>query len=755
MKSAGVHRNFFQLKNHDWFFIRFNEINQYFSIFFICLILQISSVNVYGQKDSTIFQKSKIDSIKSSFKGINLKDAVYFRINKNKIDSVKSTPDSLAKKIIINRVHESAIKLKKSIKTSGTIRNSSYYSTDYLFGQEIPLFYNRTFVNFTINVGGLPINSGFTYSTEDSRFNRQMGMFQLQINQNHILEFLKSRAPNIEKQKLNSEYSDSISRSLENSIKFTSELIEKLNNPDYQSEIEKYKEIIDNAQKDSAYAQKKKIKTQLAQDKLDKYNIQNSKIDSLEKVRKILVQKLAYLKALKDYDYNLNEVLNDSINDRTKGIEKYKPNGIYNILSKVKNFGIGDIYPEYSKIIMNGFMMRGIQTDFQFRNFYIGYSGGITNNIGNQSPMSIFTNKSKIHAGHIGIRSVDESSIGIVMLSGETQQPNIGSITNFPNRSQVIGVKLNLNILSIGIFEFERAISSTYRTNPEIKTNEFLNTFKKSSYNSSTYARLFGHINETNTKYSFTYLRSELYFYSIANPLQRPDCQRFEFRTEQGLKSNKITLIFGLRKENDNLSGLKKYSTFNNLYELGGKMKFKKSRLSLIHKTSIITNSISTNQILNLKTYNLTYSRNDKFFANPLISTLNYNFISFMGQLDTLANNSHLFNYTITYFLGPKIVFRNFQNFVLPQEDTKNNLQYELTNGITIQINKFFSVDLQHGFSNYKNVDLRNRLKTTCTYKIKKVSISGNAEYQIVNSSLSPNYVNKILILGLDLVIIF
>ena len=720
------------------------------------VITSILSLNLFSQnnRDSINYNRSfKLDSI--SFLKHSKQDSLNKRFFNDSSFIFLNNKDSISKIDPINIYLPKSTNPKDYFRLNGTIRNSTIYSTEKLAGQEVPNFINRTFFDFKVNVFGLPLNFGYTHSSEDNALNKQIGAFSLQLDKSQIENFLKEKSKRKILDQVGGQKIDSISNILNESIANLSKNIESTSNRDYQKEIEKSRQIIEDSKNDSVYSKRKKAKVELAQKKIDTYNSQIKNIDSLEKVRKSLTQKLAYLIALRESGYDLSSYLNDSSKHRISPYRNRKSDGFSKILNGIENFELGDIYLSYSNLFMNGFMLRGLKADFQFDRFYIGYSGGITNNIGNNNPINSFSNDAKVQAANFGIGNQNDNSLGLILLTSNKTANFATNNLNIPERSNVIGLKFKLNLLGYGFLEIERAVSNTYRKNPEIKLDELSKTFKSTNLNSGTFIKLHGNISETKSKYLFAYTRNDLYFFSIANPMQRPDCQRLEFRLNQVLIGSKLQAILGYRNDKDNLSETKQYTTTSKNYELGLRLKGKRTNSMAHYRRTMISNSSTQNLMLDLTTLNLNYTRNDKIKGKKLVSNINYSFLFFDGQLDTLMNNTHIFNLMSNFHNGNKLGLSGGGNLNLPSSLKREFTQYEAFVGVSYLFNKSFSGEFKYSYREFQNIEQRNCFQIGINYNHKKITFNSFVEYQYVAQKvlIPKNYF--MLIMRFDLVFRF
>lgn len=712
-----------------------------------------------------LFGQAKEDSINSRFS--NIKDTSFAFVKKLDLDTLKGGKvldssliisnklDSNYKGNFINNLSGIKNKTTENFKLSGTIRNSTLYSTEKLNGQEMPTFTNRTFFDFNVSAFGLPLQFGYTHSTEDNALNKQIGAFRLQLDKSQIENFLKEKSKRKILDQIGGQKIDSISNTLKESIAKISKNIESTSNKDYQKEIEKSRQIIEDSKNDSVYSKRKKSKVELAQKKIDTYNNQIKNIDSLEKVRKNLTQKLAYLKALRENGYDVSGYLNDSSRQQISPYGKKYSDGFNKILNGIENFELGDIYLSYSNLFMNGFMLRGIKADFQFDRFYIGYSGGITNNIGNSNPINSFSNEAKVQAANFGIGNQNDNSLGLIFLTSNKTANFATNNLNIPERSNVIGLKFKVNLLGYGFVEIERAVSNTYRKNPEIKLDELSKTFKSANLNSGTFIKLHGDISETKSKYLLAYTRNDLYFFSIANPMQRSDCQRLEFRLNQAIIGSKLQAILGYRNDKDNLSETKQYTTTSKNYELGLRLKGKRTNTMAQYRRTMISNSSTQNLMLDLTTLNINYTRNDKIKGKRLLSNINYCFLFFDGQLDTLMNNTHIFNLVSNFHNGNKLGLSGGGNLNLPSSLKREYTQYEVFGGVSYLFSKSFSGEAKYIYREFQNIEQRNCLQLGINYNYKKITLNSFVENQYVGQKVLIPKKYFMLIMRFDLVFRF
>lgn len=717
------------------------------------------------QNDSLIIKKS----FPNPAKLIGIKDTIYSRdsiLNKavhpklkiishlsNQIDTsmrsdsikLKNSIDSVGLKKGKYKVNLDQMKIGASI----SLRNSTYYSKAPFIGQELPLIYNRTYLDIGVNAGIIPLNFSFQYATDGQFTVQRPGMFRIGIDYEKFQSLCKTRLNKIES---NSQYSKELD-SIENLIKNSTELLEKLKNKNlnynYKNEISNYKKMLEEASKDSLNLWSKKSRFKIAKEKVDKHNLDAKIIDSLEVLRKTWIQRFRFVKALKETDLNSMDLGNYKA---TKiPFDKHK---LYSFLGGIKDIGFGDVYADYSELLTNGISLRGGKIDYEAKNWYTGITTGST--VKNTSNRFIPNTEIKemVTCTQFGIGNIQQNYLGIVLVNGKVQSPSIKEVP-LNTKPFSMAIKGGVRYEDIIFMEFERAASTTIMNNSVIQSDQVLQTIFKGGLNTASKAKVGGDLLDKRLKLSAGLQQVGLYFNSSSNPYLRNDFMRIEFKADHLFLNRKLRISEGLRRDKDNLSGIKKYSTIINSYELGVEWR-RKSHLFKIHYLGNTMDFLHVDlQPIKTKLITTNYS-NIKSFTNGtrMMTNLLYQYVHTSQANDTLKTSNHNFNINsfIQFRLGSDLNF-TFNRLESYSKDTSNQTLISVIYGYPF---KRFRFQLGTQYRDLNKVEIRYVLVTGIIYKRNKFSSNLGVENSIIErASATKTNINRSLIAKLDLILKF
>jgi hypothetical protein len=500
--------------------------------------------------------------------------------------------------------------------TGFTSRLEFGYLSNPLPNQESPNYFSRFYFEPEFSLNGIKFSTSIMSSTEDLVQGKNLNYFNLGIDRNSIIDKLVSLAKKSENLKALD--------SLENSFRFYENLTEQISNKGQSSrflnDIENARKNLERAKSDSIYALKHKSEVLRAKILLEERQKELRVLDSINVIKKSILLKHQLLKNIIEKGVATNKIdasrlnttsLNNSkITDERNKLQKQhqKELNLYQKLSYIKNFQLLDAYPTYSLLAFNGFLVRGIDFEWNNNRQYFSTTAGLINN---QSESKTKLNLNGKHfSGRFGFGNLDENYTGLFF--SRTEMPFSNTFNSEQNLNYLTGIQIGAAKEDKRKVYIERIYSIL--TNPRYLGQNHLESLFKSIFNnfqnSASVIRYSENFWENKTNLETEFLRVDPFFFAFGNQYLRSDTRRIGISANQYLFRNRLKILAAFNNTRDNLTNYKSNTTQIEELSLGYELKLRKNHLKMRYrdigtkfgyeentrKTQITMASISNNQ---------------------------------------------------------------------------------------------------------------------------------------------------------------
>lgn len=635
----------------------------------------------------------------------------------------------------------------------GIFNVEGYYSNGTFYAQEQPAFYVRSYLDYTLKLWGVPINSKVTLVGDDFMQMKNISGMSFSLDKDFIksIENFNGKFKSVN---LNNKITDSLGTIIGNFIAKKNTLEQKINSKSYLNEIAKSKKIIQKSITDSIF--KKRNEFWIKKSNKIIYDHQNNLrlIDTLEQ----LIDKG---KAKISYYSNLSRILSiQNSNPIDSGLnilrrKKGFPKNHQSIFASIRKLEIMDIYPSHSDLIFTNVSLRGINIELNPRKYYFGYCIGINNQNSILNDPFQLKNKDFIQSIKFGLGDLDKSSFGIIYLRGKPDT----LFSYFPEGknqfNQVIGFQTSIKFSDYLDIQFEKAWSNTYDNLNNIDLISLLKSINQNKYNSSNLIKSSIYIKKFKTKLSTFLCRTDQLFYTIGNPYLRQDALRLNGRIDQAFLKGTLNSYIDYKRDVDNLSNSKKYTTVTNQFEAGSDFRIKKSYTRVLYKR-IITKNDLVDSMLNLITnLNTTFTFSSKFLKKNLQLIVNHNLMRIENNYRTNSINwVNMFTNTNLYFANKSLTLMNSNVHIIKSNSSDSGNTISNSFGFSLRSVKRTQISLSIKRTQIKDALIQYSITPSFGYSFKSLKFNLNGDYhKIIYSEVEPK--NSLFTIRMNIIYCF
>ncbi|MBX7204104.1 MAG: hypothetical protein K1X81_01645 [Bacteroidia bacterium] len=424
-----------------------------------------------------------------------------------------------------------------------------YYSNFRLFGQKSPLTYVRNNTIVTLNQTKLPVSIGWNYFSQSNNL-YPVNSFYVSSDFNKLRELKRKELINQLRLEQKGLINDSLYfKGQSFDLPHIEKEIGKISN-----DIELYQKTkyirIDTSFLDTSFKHMTGAEASLAM-----YELRMKQLDHLTK-----------LKIGMDVSARMDELALQRKTERLNGIRHLKK--LYrkssgfskkdNLLLSIDKVGLGNIYPVYSNLILNGKMITGGEILVNTGSIYAGACLGKTWLFNGYNPLPAKDMESVFLKGiQFGIGDINRSHAGMVITESN-------SLRTKGNRNLVIGAQYHLNLNSNIMVESEYAVSKDKTLFSENSEPILSHTNRKSSeaWRTKIDSRWFK--NKTRITATLTRVLPLYNSYGLFN--LRKDSEKKEIKFSQKLYKNVLLANIAISTLHDNLLHTKSASSSNIIY---------------------------------------------------------------------------------------------------------------------------------------------------------------------------------------------
>lgn len=455
----------------------------------------------------------------------------------------------------------------KPLTIHGSITTTGQLSDNRYNGQTVPQHYLRTYVNAEVSVFGLPFNTGYYYTTESAGSANPINNYRFSFNYDKFYGELKNKLD----KKLQAEKERNLQTPGMPDLPALNTEYEKLNAelnaPSFKTRMLKNDELLKRGELDTNFRHSFRYR-QAQQQSLD----YGQKLARLEEIGKM---KAHYDKLDRISGMNINMQEHRALAPAgfRKALGRYgmlKPGEQFFL--NVRKLDLGSFDPAYTRIVLNGVNLTGINVELNPGYLYGAFAWGkTTGGMSNPFAFDLSSGRS-IMAGRLGIGRAGKTLLAVSVLKGDDDANSGNTVTGdstptafIPKHNYVTGADLTHKnqFIEAGI-EYARSVN---RTGPATANTELGNTLKQdqSRYSGAWNAYANVSLQESSTKFGVAARVIDPYYYSFGVPYLRQDNFRVEGKAEQGFLHNQLSTGIQYRRDEDNVYDLKEATSVNNM----------------------------------------------------------------------------------------------------------------------------------------------------------------------------------------------
>lgn len=290
---------------------------------------------------------------------------------------------------------------------------------------------------------------------------------------------------------------------------------------------------------------------------------------------------LAELENLKKLD-SLKKIRQPSFKD----IERYsktKTPTMKRLLSNVKTFEVGVFMPKYSRLLLGGIPLKGLNVETQFNNIYIAVVKGTYSfsNAFQQSNKSLENRKIDGHQTMIrlgyGRTNANYLHFSYLFSDNTNYEENkifFGGLEIKRNNVFHVDAKYSIGKYVYTKFEYSVSNISVNKVSGVLETNNSISIVSLDAPNKAYSIKLGTNLPKTKLELEATKIGNS--YYSLGNPYLMKDNLMFKMTLSQFFWKRIIQLSSAIITTQDNLSNTKSYSTNINSFTLGSRVTYKK-----------------------------------------------------------------------------------------------------------------------------------------------------------------------------------
>jgi len=553
--------------------------------------------------------------------------------------------------------------LNKHIQFYGTGNLEGLMASRQGYNQTIPKNYFRADLRPGVELINVPLQLNLFYSTEENRARQQMFIVNLSFDEsrfknnlrNLVVEKLKQEALNFSKE--NAQHLSKLT-DLENYSAVLKEpsllkdaenlkQLQDIRNELKELNLESFDQLSDKVRSVQGESREKvlldrynKLKTEygdisVLESKKVMIDRLNNKVKELQAFKDEL-EKSGVLEKLQSIEkYDINKLADpQELNNQLKKFGLFK--GLDKALSGVRKIGIGNIFPNYSPLILDGIQVIGGTVEVNPGLLYMAGTIGKSKRITTGTTLPFTSYEQHIVAGKFGIGRVEQTHLYMTVLRGldkiNTQTPD--TIVKPPEANLIMGMELqSISFKRNLIIRAEAALNELIkdRNAPDADLDESSEVVERVPFfispNRATLldyaytgsAELFLNKHLTVLSYRIKYIGPG--YRSFGAPLLSNDVRQNEGRIDQRMFKGQFILSAFYRADADNLLNFKGIKTQSDY--IGLSMDVRVRRLPYLHLQYAPSRQVNTNynSSLRLLAFNSGYNFSiSKFVFNTTIA---------------------------------------------------------------------------------------------------------------------------------------
>lgn len=453
--------------------------------------------------------------------------------------------------------------------------NSIFLSSSFQFQQEgfnnqlTSQNFSRNNLRFSYSIFGIPLQSTANFALENGKFSYGLNRF--------TLSFDKSTYQNEWKN-----YTDDLAKNNDVAKKEVQKKITQL----------KFKQdSVSFILKRTTDIQKKQILTDTLGKgyKTDSLKEFSSEVTALVKQHKDYANRIEKLKLdFKQYERidSLKKLKKINPSD-VKKYSKKKPSFMQEVLSNVHTFEVGSFFPRYSKLMLQGIVLKGVNMEAVLGNFYVAFTTGgysLSNPFNmSENPFQKKVNDGTIQLYRFGIGRPENSHLYLSFLKSTNKKPI--ETKTFYNGNEIVSGSV-FNIEAKHLLSKQISISGEYSNS---FARSHINFASQDATTGSEQKVAFAEPNAANTSFVvkasgiFSNTKIEIegtkignMYYTLGNPFLRNDNFLFKSTLTQSVWKKHIQFSANIIRMSDNLSSTKAYSTVTQNINLSLRFQYKR-----------------------------------------------------------------------------------------------------------------------------------------------------------------------------------
>lgn len=475
------------------------------------------------------------------------------------------------------------------LKVHGDVRIVAQASSGRYNAQITNPTFVRTNVNANIEVGGIPFQAGYLYTTEPTIGGHSINNYRLSFNsiqfnnaiKNKLDKRIASRQDTILKNRFNLTH-----QQLENIPVEVIELKQELSSPAFIRSLNANEKILQRGELDTTF--KKSFRYRKAvewQKQANDKRLRLNEIDSINKIIKKVESALVIDRNIDSYRLNNPRLYRRAV--RKYGITDWK----HSMLLSVQKFDIGTFDPQYTQLVLGGISLTGLNIEFNPSPIYTAFSWGLAAH-SSVFPSNVIAQPASqsrnIYSGRIGFGTKGKTLLAMTYLRGRGHMDTaINTKERQVSENIVAGVDLTYRVLpNLELYaEYARSENRTegerYQRHSAQKE---LVDFTDKQYSGAWFARATYSSNnsKSTSRMQALFQWVDPFYYSYGTPFLRQDNVRAEFKGDHTWFKRQFNASATYRRDRDNLYGFKQGTSISHTVVLISQIRLKKKPYFII-----------------------------------------------------------------------------------------------------------------------------------------------------------------------------